>query len=100
MKKTINMMVQLLEKNNIPLLEGARNKDGGSRLDNKERCHALVVGSSCSSSIIIDSRESRNIYSIKYFFTSMYLDTGPTIRMGDDSEIQSQGIGRIDLEYG
>ena len=29
MKKTIDMMVQLLEKNNIPLPEGATKKDGG-----------------------------------------------------------------------
>ena len=29
MKKTIDIMVQLLEKNNIPLPEGIRNKDGG-----------------------------------------------------------------------
>ena len=55
MKNTIDMMVQLLEKNNIPLLEGARKKDGGSGLDNKERFHALVVGSFDSSSFIIDS---------------------------------------------
>ena len=38
--------------------------------------------------------------SIKYFFTSMYLDSGPTVRMGDDLEIQAKGIGNIDLEDG
>ena len=30
MKKTIDMMVQLLEKNNIPTLEGARKNDRSS----------------------------------------------------------------------
>ena len=55
MKNNIDMMVQLLEKNNIPLLEGTRKKYGGSGLDNKERFHALVFGSSDSSSLIIDS---------------------------------------------
>ena len=49
MKQTIDMMVQLLEKNNIPILEGARKKDGISSSDNKERFHALVVGSLDSS---------------------------------------------------
>ena len=44
MKKTIDMMAQLLEKNNIPLPEGTRKKDGGSGSDNKERFHALVDG--------------------------------------------------------
>ena len=38
--------------------------------------------------------------SIKYFFTSMYSDSGPTILMGDDSQIQAKGIGRIDIEDG
>ena len=58
MKKTIDMMAQLLEKKNIPLPKRTRKKDGGSssELDNKERFHALVVGSSYSSSFIIDSR--------------------------------------------
>ena len=30
----------------------------------------------------------------------MYSDIGPTVRRGDDSEIQAKGIGRIDLEDG
>ena len=98
MKKTIEMVAQLLEKNNIPAPEGAKKKDGGSGSENKERCHALVVGYSYSLYFIIDSRESRHMASIKYFFTSMYSDSGPTVRMGDDSEIRAKGIGRINLE--
>ena len=54
LKKTIDMMAQVLDKNNISLPEGARKKDGGSILENKDRCHALVVGSSGSSSFNID----------------------------------------------
>ena len=65
MKKTIDMMVQLLEKNNIPVPEGARKKDKGSGLDNKERCHALVTGSSNSSSFIIDLGASRHMAYVK-----------------------------------
>ena len=33
-------------------------------------------------------------------FSSMHLNSGPAVRMGDDSEIQTKGIGRIDLEHG
>ena len=33
-------------------------------------------------------------------FSSMHSNAGPAIRMGDDSEIQTKGIGRIDLEHG
>ena len=42
MKKTINMMVQLLDKNNIPLPDGVKKKDGDLNYENKERYHALV----------------------------------------------------------
>ena len=54
MKKTIDMMEKLLKKNNIPLPEGTRKKEGGSSSENKERYHALVARSSSSSSFIID----------------------------------------------
>ena len=67
MNNTIDMMAQLLEKTKIPLLVGARKKNGGSSLDNKERHHDLVVGSSGSSSFIIDSGASRHISSMKDF---------------------------------
>ena len=36
----------------------------------------------------------------KELFSSMSSNVGPTIRMGDDSELQTKGIGRIDLEHG
>ena len=36
----------------------------------------------------------------KYLLSSMHSNVGPTIQMGDDSEIQTKGIGRIDLEHG
>ena len=44
MNNTIDMMAQLLEKNNIPLPKGARNKDGGVGLShNTERGSELVL---------------------------------------------------------
>ena len=43
MKNTIEMMVQLLDKNKIPLLKGARKKDRGSTSYNKKTFHALVA---------------------------------------------------------
>ena len=65
MKKIIDMMAQVLEKNTIPLPNGEKKKDGGSNYENKKRCHALVVGSSGSSSFIIDSGASRHMDSVK-----------------------------------
>ena len=52
-EENIDMMVQLLEKNSIPVLGGTRKEEGSSSSENKDRCHALVVVSSVSSSFII-----------------------------------------------
>ena len=93
-------MVQLLEKNNIPLPEGTRKKEGGSSSENKDRCHALLVGSSISSSFIIDSGASRHMDSIQESFLTQHPYNGPSILMSDDSEIQAKGIVKIDLEDG
>ena len=100
MKKTIYHIAQLLDKNNIPVLYGARNKDGTSSLDNKEKCHALVVGTYNSSTFIIDSGASRHMFSTIELFSSMDSNSGPAVRMGDDSMIQTKGVGRINLYHG
>ena len=84
MNNTIDMMAQLLEKNNIPLPEGPRKKEGGSSSYNKERCHALVDGFSKYSSLIIDSGASRHMEYREYLFSAMYSNSGPYICMGDD----------------
>ena len=44
MKKQIDMLTQLLEKNNISLPECAKKREGGSNLEDRERVHALVAG--------------------------------------------------------
>ena len=55
MKKTIDTMAYLPEKNNIPVPNSARKRDGNSSSnERKEKCHALVAGTSNSSSFIID----------------------------------------------
>ena len=100
MKKTIEMMVQLLDNNNIPLSYGVSKKDGGLNSGNKERCHAMVTGYSRYSSFIIDSSASRNIDSREESFSSLYPYIGPFILMGDGLEILAKGIGRINLNNG
>ena len=80
-------MAQLLDKNNFLVPDGARKKYVTSSLDNKEKCHALVVGTYNSSILIIDSGDSRHMVSTRELFSSMHSNAGPTVRMGDDSEI-------------
>ena len=93
-------MAQILDRNNIPLLEGATNKEGASSLENKERCNALVVGYPCSSSLIIDSGASRIMASMHDSFSTLHPYSGTSILMGDDSEIPTKGIGCTDLDNG
>ena len=98
MKKTIDMMAQLLEKNNIPLPYGEKKKDGGLNFENRERCHALVNGSSRYLSLNIYSSSSRNMDSIEDSFLTLHPCSGPSILMGDDFEIPTKGISRINLD--
>ena len=88
MKNTIDLMSQLLEKNNILVLHNTRKKvETSSSNERKEKCHALVEGTSNSSYFIIDSGASRNMVAKRELFSFMSLNVGPTVRMGDDSEI-------------
>ena len=65
MKKQIDMLTQLLEKNGISLLDSSKKREGGSSSEDRERVHALVVGTSISPSFIIDFGASRHMVSTK-----------------------------------
>ena len=100
MKKQIDMLTQLLEKNNISLLECAKKREGGSNSDDKERVHALVSSTSRSSTFIIDSGASRHMVSTKDSFSSLDDSKGPNILLGDNLETESKGKGNIDFDHG
>ena len=65
MKKHIDMLTQILEKNGISLPEISKKREGGSSFDDRERVHALVASTSSSPSFIIDSGASRHMVSTK-----------------------------------
>ena len=71
MKKKIDILTQLLEKNNIYLPDCSKKRAGGSNLEDRERVHALVGGTSSSPSFIIDSGASRHMVSTKETFSSL-----------------------------
>ena len=80
-------MAQLLEKSNILVADSKMKKDGNSSSnERKEKCHALVAGTSKSSSFVVDSGDSRNMVAKKELFSSMSLNVGPIVQMGDDSK--------------
>ena len=71
MKNQIDMLTQLLEKNNISLPDFSKKREGGSNSEDRERVHALVAGTSSSPSFIIGSRHSRHMVSTKETFSSL-----------------------------
>ena len=85
MKKQIEMLTQLLEKNNISLPHCSKKREGGSNLEDRERVHALVSGTSNSPSFIIDSRDSRHMVLRKETLSSLDMSKGPPIVLKDDS---------------
>ena len=94
------MLTQILEKNNISLPYCSKKRKGGSNSEDKERVHALVVGTSNSPSFIIDSRASIHMVLKKEIFSSLDMSKGPPIVLGDNSLTDSMGKGRIDLDRG
>ena len=100
MKRKIDMLTQLLEKNTISLPHSAKKREGGSNLEDKERVHALVAGTSSSPRFIIDSRDSRHMVSTRDIFSSLDMSKGPPIILGDNSLTKNMGKGRIDIDHG
>ena len=88
MKNTIDTMARLLEKNNILVPDSTRKMDGtSSSNESKEKCHALVAGTSNYSYFSIDLGSYRNKVAKREIFSSMSLNVGPAVRMGGDSEL-------------
>ena len=100
MENQIDTLTQLLEKNNISLPDFSKKREGGSNLEDKERVHALVVGTSSSPCFINDSGASRHMVLIKEIFSSLAMSKGPPIVLGDNSVPDSTGKGRTDLDHG
>ena len=85
MKKKIDMLTQILEKNNISLIDCSKKREEESNSEDRERVHALVAGTSSSPRFIIDSGASRHMVSTKEEFSSLDMSKGPPIVLGDDS---------------
>ena len=71
MKKNIDMLTQILEKQTISLPKGAEKKEGGPGFEDKERVHAMVTSTVISPSFIIDFGASRNMVSTREAFSSL-----------------------------
>ena len=91
MKRTIDQMALLLEKNNITLPEGVRKKDNQDQNNHPERGNALMANVSKPRYLLIDFGASKNMVACKYSFSTLDFDSCISIHMGDDSQVSSKG---------
>jgi hypothetical protein len=99
MKKQIDLMTQLLQKNNLGdfIPEGAKKKKEEDHGPKKGNHHALVAINSSSDSWIINSSASHHMEAKVEVLTSLSSCSRPPILMGDDTPIEVVGEGRMEL---
>jgi hypothetical protein len=100
MKKQIDLMTQILQKNNLgdQIPEGAKKKPEDHAP--KGNHHALVVVHSSPDAWIMDSGASHHMAATQDILSSLTTCNGPPILMGDDSPIEVSGKGRVELDHG
>ena len=99
MNNTMDQLSTLLEQNNISLAQGAKNYSVGEPIEDHERCHAFKEGLTQSKDYLIYFRESNHMVSTRESFTTLNISRGPSIHMGDNSEIPTVGKGSIKIMY-
>jgi hypothetical protein len=102
MKKQIDLMTQVLQKNNLGdfIPEGSKKKKEEDNVPKKGNHHALVAINSSSDSSIIYSGASHHMITKEEVFKSLSSCSGPLIFMGDDTPIAVAGEGRVELSNG
>ena len=85
MKRQLDLMTLLLEKNNINLPKGTRKNENHVRNNHPERGHALMANVSNPRALLIDSGALNHMVASKESFSSLDFDSSIPIHMGDDS---------------
>jgi hypothetical protein len=103
MQKKIDLMSQILQKNNLGdrIPEGSKKKnleDLNSKKGNSS--HALIAINSSPNAWIVDSGASHHMAASKEIYYSLDACKCPPILMGDNSSIEVTNKGRIELTNG
>ena len=85
MKKNLDEITILLEKNNINLLDSVRKRDIHDQDIQSERGHALMETVLKPRDILIEYCALNHMVARKESFSSLYSDSNIPIHMGDDS---------------
>ena len=95
MRKQLDEMTSLLKKHNITSPQREKNSGNGHEI-----CHALKARLPMSTTYLIGSGASNHMVASKDLFSSLNIKEGPTIHMGDDSQIPAAGRGTIREKLG
>ena len=94
-------MTLLLKKHNMATLASARKTDHKEETEeHEETCHALKASCSTTHAFLIDYGASNHMVASKESFSSLWYFDGPSIQMGNNSQIRGKGKGSIKLEHG
>jgi hypothetical protein len=103
MKKKIDLMSQMLQKNNLGyrIPEGVKKKKPEDLNPKKgNSSHALIAINSSPDAWIIDYGASHHMAASKAVYSSLDACKGPPILMGDNSPVEVTDKGRIELTNG
>jgi hypothetical protein len=97
MKKQIDLMAQILQKNNLgDHVPEAAKKSKDRAPAKRGNSHALIVINSSSYAWILDSH---HMAATENVLSSIFACTGPPILMGDDTPVEVIGQGRVELQH-
>ena len=88
----------LLEQHKITLPARERKDNHKEEID--ERFHALKASCLRTHAFLIDSGASNHMVASRESFSSLQYFDGPSIHMGNNSQIRVKGKGSIKLEHG
>ena len=100
MKNQVNKLSSLLEQNNISLPQGENKSDVGQPIEDHDWYYSLKEGLTQSNYYLIDYVASNHMDSSEESFTTLDLSGGPSIYMGDNSQIPIVGKGSIKILHG
>ena len=101
MRRKLDEMALLLKKHNISAPASARKDESEEEDEEYQRKgHALKACCSLAHVFLIDSRASNHMATSRETFSSFQSFDGPSIQMGNNSEVQTKGKGSIKIEHG
>jgi hypothetical protein len=101
MKKQIDLMVQILQKNNLGehILEVEKKRSEDQAPEKQGNSHAVIAIKSSPYAWILDSGASHHMESTKNVLSSISACTGSPILMGDDTPVEVIGQARVEIQH-